>query len=70
MQVEETASTVTVTASVRLSAELCDAMFPTEDVEVVLDEPLGDRMLRGCETSSEGAVQLGPPNRDCLQVRG
>ena len=49
VQVAETDSTVTVSATVQLGDEPSDSMFVTEDVEVTLDRQIDDRMLLGYE---------------------
>ena len=68
VEADETASTVTVNATVQLSDEPCDSMFVTEEVEVTLDQPLGDRTLLGCEAPSDEAVRLDLANPDCRKV--
>ena len=71
IQVDESATAVTIRTTVRLSNEGCDGMFTAEDVEVVLDRPLGDRKLRGCEAPSESkAVRLEVSNPECRHVGG
>lgn len=68
VEVEETASAVTVNATVQLSDEPCDSMFVSEDVEVTLDEQLGDRTLLGCQAASGEAVRLDLANPECRAV--
>lgn len=70
VEVDETASGVTVNATVQLSDEPCDSMFVSEDVEVTLDRQLGDRMLLGCEAPSGEAVRLDLTNPECREVSG
>ena len=71
VQVEETASAVTLSATVRRSDESCDSMFVSKEVAVTLDRPLGDRALLGCVApSGDDAVRLDIANPECRQVDG
>ena len=68
LDVEETSGSVTIRASVELGSGECVDMFDVRDVDVTLNEVLGDRELRGCTADGDESIQLEAPNPDCRRL--